>query len=112
MSTTYRVLAQSAPAATTPVTIYTAPVAVQTIVSSLIVCNRSPKEASFRVWVAPGGAVTADSQYIYYDVPIPGNDTFIATIGITLTQGDQIRVYSGGSGAGFTSFQVYGAEVM
>jgi len=111
MPTTYKILGQVAPLATTDTLLYVVPGSTQTIVSSIIVCNRGTTEATFRVRVAPNGAVAANSQYVYYDVPIAMNDTFIATVGITMDPSDTINVYAGGTGSSNLTFQVYGSEL-
>ena len=108
MATTYKVLGQQAPAATTPTDLYTVPGATDSVCSSIIVCNRSASSDSFRVSISVAGAVTANKDYIYYDVPIGGNDTFIATIGVTLDATDVVRCYST---SGNLSFSLYGSEV-
>lgn len=94
MAQILKVLSQTAPSATTLTDSYTVPALTSTAVSSLVVCNRSATATSFRISIAPAGAADATSQYIYYDVAIPGNDTFIATVGITLAATDVIRVYA------------------
>lgn len=108
MASTYKVLAQTKPAATTLTDSYTVPALTQATVSSLVVCNQSATATSFRISVAIGGAGDAAAQYLYYDVPIPGNDTFVATVGVTLGAGDIIRVYNTLS---TLSFNFYGVEV-
>lgn len=108
MATTYKVLGQSAPAATTETDLYTVPAVTNTVVSSIVVCNRSASADSFRVSVATGGGVTANADYIYYDIAIGGNDTFIATVGITLEASDVVRCYSVN---GNLSFSIYGSEI-
>jgi hypothetical protein len=94
MAVTKRVLGQSAPSATTLTDLYTVPSGKMTTISSITVCNRSATPTSFRLSVAPGGAADAVSQYTHYDVPIPGNETYIATIGETLAATDKLRVYA------------------
>lgn len=106
--TTYKVLGQSAPAAATPDDLYTVPALTQAVASSIIVCNRSASADAFRVSIAVGGGVTANADYLYYDVAIGGNDTFIATIGITLATTDVVRVYSTN---GTLSFNLSGSEI-
>jgi hypothetical protein len=108
MATTYKVLGQSAPAATTETDLYTVPGATEAVASSVIVCNRSASADSFRISVAVTGGATANKDYIYYDVAIGGNDTFIATIGITLEATDVVRCYSTN---GTLSFGLYGSEI-
>ena len=108
MALIYKVLGQSAPAAVTPNDTYTVGGGVQAVVSSVVVSNQSATADSFRVSVAVGGGATATKDYLYYDIAIPGNDTFIATIGITLTATDVVRCYSTN---GTCSFNLFGSEL-
>lgn len=107
MASTVKVLGQSNPSATTLTTLYTVPAATSTVCSSLSVCNRSSTSTSFRVAIRPSGAAISNEHYLYYDVTIAGNDTFIATIGITLAATDVVSVYST---AATLSFHLYGQE--
>ena len=107
MAQTLKTLAQTAPSATTLTDSYTVPALTSTAVSSLVVCNRSATATSFRISIAVAGAVDSIEQYIYYDVAIGGNDTFIATIGLTLATTDVIRVYAT---LATLSFSFYGTE--
>ena len=108
MATIYKVLGQSSPSATTETPLYTVPSATSAIGSSIIIANRSTTVASFRVSIAVAGAATSNKDYIYYDLPIGANDTFIATIGITLATTDVVRVYSSNTNL---SFSLYGSEL-
>ena len=107
MATTLKVLGQSNPSATTLTTLYTAGASTSTVVSSITVCNRSATATSFRVAVRPAGAAIDDKHYIYYDVTLAGNDTFAATLGITLATTDVISVYAT---LATLSFHAYGQE--
>lgn len=107
MATSLSVLGQSAPAAATPTDLYTVPALTQTVISSIVVCNRSGSATSFRVAVRTGGAVLANEHYIYYDTTLAGNDTFIATIGMTLDTTDVVTVYATDA---TLSFNLYGQE--
>jgi hypothetical protein len=108
MATAYKVLGQSSPAATTETALYTVPAATSAVASSVIVCNRSAVLSTFRISIAIGGAATTNKDYIYYDLPIGANDTFIATIGVTLATTDVVRVYASNTNL---SFSLYGSEI-
>jgi hypothetical protein len=108
MATVYKVLGQSNPSAATLTTAYTVPTSTEAVVSSIIVANRSDVETSFRVAVLPGGGTVSNEDYIYYDLPISGNDTFIATVGLTLEAGSIIQVYAT---LATLSFNLYGSEI-
>lgn len=92
MSEIERVLAQLAPPASSLTDVYVCGT-VGAVISSLILCNRGSSVSRVRISVAVNGAADDVSQYVYYDLPIPGNDTFIATIGISLATDDVVRVF-------------------
>ena len=105
MATTYKVLGQVAPAATTATTLYTA--ANPTVCSTLVIANRGVS-TQVRVAVRPAGATLADQHYVMYDVPVNQYDSLFLTIGITLAATDVLTVYAGTS---TVSFSVFGSEV-
>ena len=104
MPTTYKVLGQSAPAATTATTLYTVPAATQTVCSTLTVCNRESASTSYRVAVRPAGASLANQHYIVFDAVLPGNATDTISIGATLAATDVITVYALTANVSFTLF--------
>jgi hypothetical protein len=108
MAITYKILGQDAPIATTEVDLYTVPAATQTVASSVTITNRGSTVATFRVAVVQGGGVTGPRHYLYYELPLAGYDTFIATIGVTMETSDVVRVYA--SSANLT-FQLFGSEI-
>ena len=108
MATTYKVLGQSNPSATTATTLYTVPAATQTIVSTVTVCNQTSTAGTYRIAVRIAGAALAASQYIAYDVSLPGNASDTLTLGLTLGATDVITVYA--SAATF-SFAAFGSEI-
>lgn len=107
-TTTYKILGQSAPSATTSTDLYTVPSATETIISSLVIANRSSSVATYRVSVADNGAALSDAQYLVYDAIINGNDTIALSLGITLDATDKIRVYASTANL---SFNAFGTEI-
>lgn len=108
MATAYKVLGQSAPSATTLTDLYTVPSSTSTVVSTIIVANRSASPATYRIAVSPAGASIANQHYIAYDVTVGASDSTTLTLGITLATTDVVRVY--GSTANLT-FNVFGSEI-
>ena len=108
MAETRKVLGQSAPLAATLTALYTVPGATQAVVSTLTVCNRSATPTSFSVSVAVAGAAAEEKQYVYPGIAIAGNDTFAATLGITLGPTDVVRVYAT---LATLSFNLFGVEL-
>jgi glucose-6-phosphate dehydrogenase assembly protein OpcA len=108
MATTYKVLAQSNPAATTATTLYTTPASTQTIVSTISVCNQSSSAATYRIAVRPSGAALATQHYIVYGATVPASDSTMLTVGITLAATDVITVYASSANLSFSAF---GSEI-
>ena len=108
MPTTYKVLGQSNPSATTATTLYTVPSATSTVVSTVTICNQASTAGSFRIAVRPAAASLAAQHYVAYDVPIAANDTIALTLGITLATTDVVTVYASSASM---SFNAYGSEI-
>ena len=108
MATTYKVLGQSIPAATTQTTLYTVPSATQAVVSSIVICNQATSAATFRLAIRIAGATLATSQYIAYDVTVGASDSTVLTMGLTLGAADLLTVYAS---TATVSFSAYGSEI-
>lgn len=108
MATTYKVLGQSAPSATTATALYTVPASTSAVVSTINVCNRSASNVAFRVAVRPAGASLANQHYLCYDLGVPANDSIALTLGVSLAATDVLEVYAGDANLSFTAF---GAEI-
>jgi len=108
MASNYLVLGQVAPSATTNTTLYTVPASTQTIVSTIMVCERGGSNETFRIAVRPDGAAISDQHYIVYDAPVLANDIVGLTLGITLGDTDVITVFGSAS---TISFSAFGSEV-
>lgn len=105
---TYKVLAQSAPAATTATDIYTVGAGKAAVISTLVVANRATSVASYRIAIRVGGAALSNAQYIAYDVAVGASDSTTLTIGITLAATDVVTVYASTSNL---SFNIFGSEI-
>lgn len=108
MPDTHKVLAQSAPTAGVLTDLYTVPPDVETVVSSLVVCNRGAGALRFRVSVAPSGAGDAPQQYLFWDVPVNPGESLPVNVVLTLSGGDKVRVQSD---TGAVSFNLFGLEI-
>jgi len=107
MATTYKVLGQSSPSATTNTDLYTVPASTSTVVSTLSICNRG-SAASVRVAVRPAGAAIANQHYVIYDTVIAQTDSLHLTLGITLATTDVVTVYASSVNL---SFSLFGSEI-
>lgn len=108
MASSYKVLGQSNPSATTLTTLYTVPSATSTVCSTLVICNTAATASTFRIAVRPAGAAISTSHYIVYDNSITANDTIFLTLGISLATTDVISIYS--STANLV-FNLFGSEI-
>jgi hypothetical protein len=107
MATTYKVLGQSAPSATSNADLYTVPAATSAVCSTLSICNRGAS-TTFRVAVRPAGASIVNQHYIVYDNAVEANDTVFLTLGVTLAATDVVTIYAGTADM---SFSLFGSEI-
>jgi len=107
-NTTYKVLGQVAPAATTDTDLYTVPSATSAVISTLVVANRDSAGATYRISVRPGGATQANQHYLAFDVTLGASDSTTLTLGITLAATDVVTVYASTAN---TSFSLFGSEI-
>ena len=108
MATTYKVLGQVNPAATTATTAYTVPSATETVVSTITVANLGGSAATYRISVRPDGAVQDNKHYIVYDANVGPQITETITIGMTLDATDVVTVYSS---TATMAFNLFGSEI-
>ncbi len=108
MATEYKILAQSAPSATTNTDIFTVSSGKQVVVSTITISNRGTTSASYRIALRKAGATLDNQHYIAYDVVVAGNDTTPLTLGLSLGATDVITVYASNANL---SFGVFGSEI-
>ena len=107
MATTYTVLGQSNPAATTDTALFTVPAATSTVVSTIVVANLGTS-GTYRIAIRPAGASIANQHYIAYEGALNGNDSITWTLGITLAATDVITVRASNTSFAFNAF---GSEI-
>lgn len=108
MATSYKVLGQVNPSATTATTLYTVPSSTQAVVSTIAVSNQAATSATFRIAIRPAGETLAAKHYIAYDSTVAANDSTMLTIGVTLATTDVITVYASSA---TVSFNAFGSEI-
>ena len=108
MATTYKVLGQLNPSATTATTLYTVPASTSTVVSTITICNQASSAATYRIAVRPAGATLAAQHYIVYGATVAASDTTTLTLGLTLATTDVVTVYASSANL---SFNAFGSEI-
>lgn len=108
MPTNYKVLGQVVPASGVDSTLYTVGAGVQTIVSTVTICNTGPVSSLYRIAIRPSGESLDQKHYIAYDAPVEQYDSAMLTVGLSLSQSDVITVNASQSGV---AFNAYGAEI-
>jgi hypothetical protein len=108
MATTYKVLGQVYPSATTNTDLYTVGSGKSAVVSTINVCNNGTTTDAVRIAVRKAGASIENKQYIVYGDAIAPGSFMAITIGITLEATDVITVYST---TGTTAFNAFGSEL-
>lgn len=108
MATTYKVLGQVNPSATTATTAYTVPSATEAIISTITVANLGASAATYRIAIRPDGEALANKHYVAYDVTVGALDTTTITLGITLNASDVVTVYAS---TATMAFNIFGSEI-
>ena len=108
MSSSYRVLGQVNPAATTNTTLYTVPASTSAVTSTISICNTGGTPVTVNVAVRPAGASLLTKHYILYDALINASNTMFLTIGMTLATTDVVTVYTSTADV---SFNLFGSEI-
>lgn len=108
MVETLKILGQVIPGAAANTTLYEAGEKTQAVVSSLSICETGGAAATVRVFVVPKNGTASTSNALYYGLPMVANDTFVATIGMTLPAESTIVVYSSTANV---CFQAFGSEI-
>jgi hypothetical protein len=104
----YKVLAQSAPSATTNTDLLTVGSGKSVVASTLSVCNRGTSAATYRVAIRPAGTSIANQHYIIFDANILPKDTATLSVGFTLAATDVVTVYASSANL---SFSIFGVEI-
>lgn len=110
MATTYKILAQAAPSATTPTLLY-GPVGtgISTVMSTIAICNRGTTSLTYRISLRQAGEADTAKQYLVYDATLGANTTATYTLGVTLAAADSVYVYASSANA---TFQAFGSEIV
>lgn len=87
--------------------LYKAPAATDTVVSSIVVCNRTGGALTFQLECRVADAATAVKQDLANGVTVAANSVVTLTLGITLATTDAL--YFSGSAAGL-SCNAFGQE--
>jgi hypothetical protein len=91
--------------------LYAVPAGASTVVSSITVCNTGTGTETFKIRIQKSfqtNLFANKADYLYYNLPLKVGDTFIATIGATLSQSDIVYVSSSSRAVQFMAF---GSEI-
>ena len=109
MATSYKSLGQLDLTTTSLTDLYTCPASTETVVSTVIIANRTASATTFRLAIRVDGDAISNQHYIAYDVPVAPNDSTTLTLGITMLATDVMTVSAGT--ADRLSINAFGAEV-
>lgn len=101
---------QGTAAVGTYATLYTVPAATTAIISTIVVCNSSASDVTYRIGIDPDGTTPdlAAGEFIVYDNTIGANDTITLSLGMTLEATEYLRISSSTTAL---NFQAYVMEI-
>lgn len=109
MPINYKVLGQVCPPSGSLTNLYTVPSGTQAVISTLSICNMSGILNTYRVAVRPSGQTLAPQHYITYDAQVPSNDSVFLTLGLSMSSGDVMSVFTPYNSG--LAFNLYGSEI-
>lgn len=106
----YKILGQVAANGGEDQIVYTVPAVppTNTIVSTIIVCNRSSEDKTYQLFIRKNGAVANNAQFIAFNAPVPSYDSIALTLGLTMSVNDILT--ANGLDDNIT-FSAYGTEL-
>ena len=104
-----RMLAQSRPANTTAVSVYSPPSSTITEIVKIVICNTTGTSQDFRIFLDNAGTTYDETTALFWDVPIPGDTTVQIEAGWWMDNSLANLAVRTDSGNAFT-FTVFGAE--
>lgn len=105
MATAYKnAQVQGTAASTTYATLYTPATGASAVVSQISICNTAATQATYRVAIMTSAGTPAAANWIAYDTVVPANDTAFIGGGLSLANGDYIRISSSANTVSFTAF--------
>lgn len=99
----WRCLGQLAPAAAIETQLYAVAVGRQSTIETLACCNQGAA-TTVRIRVSVAGAPSDPSQFLYYDLALQPNDTFVHRGPTRLGTLDEVWVESASGDVSFTAF--------
>jgi len=109
MANAYKVLGQADLTTTDLTDVYTVPAATESVISTVIIANRTGSATTFKIAIRPDGAAISNVHYIAFGVPLAANDSTTLTLGITLNAADVVSVEAGDANA--ISVNIFGTEI-
>jgi hypothetical protein len=118
----FKILAQSAVSQTASFaeTLYTCPSSggeefasrhiFQTLVSSIVVCNRNAATKTYSIKVVPSGETSADKHILFNDRPLVTDGTEVLSMGMGLQPGDRVMVHAESTSS--ISMTMFGIEMV
>ena len=75
---------------------------ITVLFQGITISNHSASQDSLKVSISVGGGATTAKDYVYFNIPINGNDTLLAELDFIMNPTDIIRVVSANGTCSFT----------
>jgi hypothetical protein len=109
MAQNFKILGQIDLTSTSLENLYTVPANRETVISTIVLANRTATATNFTIALRDAGATVANKHYLAFGVPIAGNDSTTITLGVTASATDVLSVSAGTANA--LSVNVFGTEL-
>ena len=109
MAQNFKILGQIDLTSTSLENVYTVPANRETVISTVVIANRTSASTTFTLALRDAGATVANKHYLAFGVPIGPTDSTTITLGITAEATDVLSVSAGTANA--LSVNVFGTEL-
>lgn len=103
-------LGQARENSTNAVSVYSPDPSVTAIIKSVVICNQTATDETFRLFVDDDGTTYSQSTALFYDVPIEANTTIELQVYWTMNNSSGNIAYRS-STANSITITVFGAEI-
>tara|TARA_R110000851_G_scaffold113151_1_gene237665 strand:- start:255 stop:599 length:345 start_codon:yes stop_codon:yes gene_type:complete len=105
-----KIMGQARENSTSAVTVYTLPSRTTAIIKSIVVCNTSGSDTTFRVFIDDDGSTYDQSTALFYDVDLPADETLTFDSFTAMSTVNGTIGYSSGL-ANAVTVTIFGAEI-
>lgn len=106
MAEAFKISQAAITVANTEQSLYVVPGSTNSVMSSIVICNRGSNKATYRWAIVPSGGAAGAANWQEYDAEVDGNTSEFRTLGCTLPTAAEVRIQADTTDVSFSIFYV------